>query len=238
MNASESPGLPSFRNVWVDDLDAAPPSCPWLWHGYLASGCITLLTSPWKAGKTTLVSALLTRLGSGGELAGLPVRAGRAAIVSEESIEQWRLRKQKFGFGRHVCWLCRPFRGQPSLPAWLALLDHLLDLRQEHGLDLVVIDPLAGFLPARSESEPTSVLRALTPLGRLTAAGLAVWLLHHPRKQGGPGGLWARGSGVLPAQADIVMRWPMPAAPATPTAAASSPPGRASTPRRAAGSSS
>lgn len=144
-------------------------------------------------------------MGSGGALADLAVRPGKAVVVSEESIEQWRLRKQKFGFGPHICWICRPFRGKPRLPEWLALLDHILDLRHDHGIELAVIDPLASFLPARSESEATGVMEALLPLQRLTAVGLAVLLLHHPRKHGGPDGAWARGSGALPTHADIIL---------------------------------
>src|SRR6516225_3379061 len=53
----------------------------WLWHGYLGPGKITLLTSQWKSGKTTLISVLLARLSRGGELAGLPLAAGRAAMI-------------------------------------------------------------------------------------------------------------------------------------------------------------
>src|SRR5207248_5810696 len=61
----------------------------WVWHGYVAAGAVTLLTSRWKAGKTTLLSVLLARLGAGGELAGLPVAAGRAVVVSEEAPGLW-----------------------------------------------------------------------------------------------------------------------------------------------------
>ena len=32
---------------------------PWLWEGLLAAGNITLLTSVWKAGKSTLLALLL-----------------------------------------------------------------------------------------------------------------------------------------------------------------------------------
>ena len=74
--------------LWYDDLalTAAAP-IRWVWHGYLASGSVTLLTSRWKAGKTTLLSLLLSRLGNGGELAGSAVTAGRAVVVSEEAPE-------------------------------------------------------------------------------------------------------------------------------------------------------
>jgi hypothetical protein len=42
----------------------------WLWLGFVARGGVTLLTSQWKAGKTTLLSLLLARLKPGGSLAG------------------------------------------------------------------------------------------------------------------------------------------------------------------------
>jgi hypothetical protein len=63
----------------------AGPQTRWLWQGYLATGAVTLLTSQWKTGKTTLMSVLLSRMKTGGSLAGLSVAAGRAVVVSEES---------------------------------------------------------------------------------------------------------------------------------------------------------
>ena len=63
-----------FAILNTDDLNAAAQaSLPWLWHGFLAPGNITLLTSQWKSGKTTLIAVLLSRLNAGGQLAGLPV---------------------------------------------------------------------------------------------------------------------------------------------------------------------
>jgi hypothetical protein len=72
------------------EVQAACPSAErWLWQGYLAPGEVTLLTSQWKSGKSTLLAVLLSKLRAGGDLAGLPVRAGRAVVVSEESPAQW-----------------------------------------------------------------------------------------------------------------------------------------------------
>ena len=65
------------------------------------------------------------------------------------------------------------------------------------GLDLLVVDPLASFLPGRCESDAASLLEALHPLHRLTARGAAVLLLHHPRKKSAEAGSMARGSGAL-----------------------------------------
>ena len=72
--------------VWGQaDLSAAAGAPqPWLWQGFLAPGAVTLLTTQWKAGKTTLAAVLLARLKAGGELAGLPLAAGGAVVASEE----------------------------------------------------------------------------------------------------------------------------------------------------------
>jgi AAA domain len=71
------------RVVPARDLDKQPLTVPtWLWHGYLGPGKITLLTSQWKSGKTTLVSLLLARLPQGGQLAGLAVAPAKAFVIS------------------------------------------------------------------------------------------------------------------------------------------------------------
>jgi hypothetical protein len=192
--------------LWLDDLRrAAQEELTWLWHGYLAAGGVTLLTSLWKSGKTTLVSVLLARLKSGGQLAGRALAAGKAVVVSEESPAQWLLRSRQLDFAGQVCWLCRPFRGKPSSDQWLALLDRLAELRHRQGVALVVIDPLAAFLPGRDESGAAGMLAALAPLQRLTTLGMSVLLLHHPRKKESAAGLAARGSGALPGFADILI---------------------------------
>lgn len=102
----------------------------WLWHGYLAAGNVTLLTSQWKTGKTTLLAILLPHMKKGGTLAGLPIRAGTAVVLSEEGPEQWKLRGQRFGYKKQVCWFCRPFRGKPTLEQWHGLIEQILRLHQ------------------------------------------------------------------------------------------------------------
>jgi len=206
LEQSGQPASPDFREQWLDDLRTAEGAgLSWLWHGYLAPGNITLLTSQWKSGKTTLVSVLLSRLKSSGTLCGLPLQAGKAAVVSEEDAGIWLQRSRKLDFGRHVCWFCRPFRGQPTVRGWLALIDCLSDLRRQHGIDLVVIDPLASFLPGRNENNASVMMSTLLPLQRLAAEGVSVLLLHHPRKKEAAEGQLARGSGALSGFVDILM---------------------------------
>src|SRR5207244_2463356 len=74
MNSPSSPSA-QFPLLWLDDLRRqAEAQRTWLWQGYLAPGNVTLLTSQWKAGKTTLLSILLDRMKTGGTLAARPKR--------------------------------------------------------------------------------------------------------------------------------------------------------------------
>jgi len=197
---------PVFRPLAYKELHtAATTRSDWLWHGFLAPGSLTMVTSFWKAGKTTLLALLLDRLGKGGHLAGSAVSAGRAVVVSEEDPALWIQRGERLNFGEHVRWLCRPFRGKPTPHQWQALIDTLADLRREQGIDLVAIDPLATFLPNRNENVASLMLEALLPFQKLTALGTAVLLQHHPRRQASVAGQMARGSGALSGHADILI---------------------------------
>jgi hypothetical protein len=139
----------------------------------------------------------------------LPLRAGKAVAVSEEGLDQWQRRAGQLDFGDHVGWISRPFKTRPTQSDWLALLDRLAEWHAERTLSLVVIDPLAAFLPARSENDAGCVLEALMPLQRLTTQGLSVLVNHHPRRAKSAAGSAARGSGALSGWADILveMRW-------------------------------
>src|SRR5438552_13684812 len=170
MSASSADPV-SIPALWLDDLRrVAQPVTEWLWPGYLAAGNLTLLTSQWKTGKTTLLSLLLDRMKAGGSLVGLPVKPGKAVILSEEAPALWLERSHRFDFTEHVTWLCRPFAQQPRKEQWLQLIDHLLALHDQVGLSLVAIDTLAMFFPAGSETNASAMLAALLPLRRLTSA--------------------------------------------------------------------
>jgi hypothetical protein len=188
------------------DLKAGgPPERSWLWHGYLVPGGVTLLTSQWKAGKSTLISVLLARMRTGGLLAGRPLAAGRAVVVSEEDPSLWRDRGQVLGFGDHLHWICRPFLARPREDEWLALLDQVGRLHERARVDLLVLDALANLAPLRSENDAAEMLKALLPLQRLTSRGLCALIAHHPKKGVIVPGQAARGSGALPAFVDVVV---------------------------------
>jgi hypothetical protein len=202
--APGAPGGPTFLRA--DDrnrLDRPDPG--WLWHGYLAPGAITLLTGRPKVGKTTLVSVLLAKLEFSGDLAGRPVRAGRAVVVSEEHESLWKERHRRLGFGPNVGILCRPFPRRATADDWRALIDHLAAVRRGPGLDLVVIDSLTTFFPGRSENHARHMLDMVLSLRRLTDVGVGVLILHHPKKRPTAPGRAARGSTALTRNVDIVL---------------------------------
>lgn len=180
----------------------------WLWHGYLARTKLTILISPPKAGKTTLLSHLLARLAlaEGGKLAGLAVAPSRVLVVSEEAESDWDARCQRLAIGQNVQFLCRPFRAaRPTAEQWFALIARLEALHRQEPFDLVVIDPLATLLPGYAESLAPQMLDCLLPLQALANQGPAVWLLHHPAKSKRADGQTTRGTNSLAGFADIVM---------------------------------
>jgi len=156
------------------------------------------VTSLWKTGKTTLLAGMLRCLETGEPFLGRATRPARAWVVSEESRSHWRERLALVPIGAHVQLIARPFRGRPTLDDWNELIDWAIAAKP----DLFVVDPLASFLPGRCESDAASLLEALQPLLRLTAVGIAVLLLHYPRKRRSEVGSAARGSGAMLAFVD------------------------------------
>jgi hypothetical protein len=192
------PGIWDGEPALVDQPAVAP-----LWEGYLAAGKVTLLTSLWKSGKTTLLTLLLARRAAGGTLVGRAVLPGNTVVISEEAEDLWAERRRRLDFGGRVCLMCQPFDGRPTLPQWLELMDYLCELRRDRGVDLVVVDTLSSFLPGRNENNATVVQDALLPFRRLTRQGVATLLMHHPRKGEPRLGQAARGSGAFDGFADI-----------------------------------
>ncbi|CAN5618632.1 hypothetical protein BH11PLA2_BH11PLA2_19290 [soil metagenome] len=173
----------------------------WLWDGFLVRGMTTLMTSRWKAGKTTLISILLNRLTTGEPYLGAAVTPASVLIVSEEPLSLWQQRDAALTFGENVHFLCRPFLGRPTMEQWNELIARI----DSTGVDLVVIDPLSMFLPGSIENNATGMQDSLQPLYRLTQRGVAVLLVHHPRKGGSTSELSPRGTGALTGFVDVLI---------------------------------
>jgi len=213
--SSETETETPVRAMPIKNLDPIPmdsvvfgpagPQGDWLWHGYLAAGDLTLLTSRWKSGKTTLISGLLQRLGTGEPFLNRATRPARVLYVSEEAERHWAERRAVFPIGNHVGLLSQPFFGAPDASDWRSLLDTASTIHAKKKIDLLVIDPLASFLPTGCEFDSTAMMAALHPLARLQQMGIGVLLLHHPRKAPAAVGSSARGSGALLGYVDTTL---------------------------------
>jgi hypothetical protein len=191
----------------MDQLDtpAAPATIDWLWHGLIARRNVTLFTSQWKAGKTTLMTGLLQQFGTGGTFLDRPVVPAKVLVVSEESRTTWAERTKRMPLGPHCRLLARPFPRRPTPGQWEHLVETAMELQAAGGLDLLVIDPLARFLPGSTESDLGALLQMLDPLQCLTDGGAGVTILHHPRKKRSEEGASARGHGGLLAAVDVIV---------------------------------
>src|SRR5947209_1402395 len=139
--------LPAAGEIWDDDIPVALEAPrQWVWQGLIRPGSLTLLTSQWKAGKTTLLSILLGLRVAGGALGGLAVKPGHTLVITEEPMSLWDERGARHHFGDSVCFISRPFRAIPTEHEWRGLIDRALAIHRAHGVDLFVIDPLAPFL--------------------------------------------------------------------------------------------
>src|SRR5687767_10572418 len=93
---------PALDSHPMDQLDAVADESPpqgWLWDGYIARGNLTLLTSQWKAGKTTLLTGLLQRISADGTFLGRACAPARVLVVSEESRQHWAVRLRTMPIG-------------------------------------------------------------------------------------------------------------------------------------------
>lgn len=197
-----NPQAMSPQPLWDDQVAAtAEISSDWLWPGFLARGNLTLLTSMWKAGKTTLLAHLLARRLKGQSLLGAAVAPGRSVVISEEPRSLWAERCRRFVFGGNLCLFPEPFNHLPSAAEWRGLIDQIDRSRTDRQVDLVVIDSLTHFL--RTENAAAGVLDLLMPLRDLARRGVAVLLMHHPRRQGATLGNAGRGHGSLHSEVDI-----------------------------------
>lgn len=176
----------------------------WLWHGYLAPGSITLLSSLWKAGKTTLLTHMLKNLETGGQFCGQQVISGSVLYITEESEARWADRRDLFNLTDNVEFLIRPFRCKPSWDHWLEFIAYLESLYQRRRVDLLIMDTLSNLWPVKDENDAACVQSALMPLHRVVKHAAAM-LVHHNRKSDGHEATAARGSGALMAFVDTIV---------------------------------
>jgi hypothetical protein len=188
-------------------LKSLAPPIDWIWDGVLATGMVTMVSSRWKQGKTTLVSALLAHLGRGGAFAGSTLKPTRVVVVSEEPPSLWDKRHTKLHFDeKNIVFAPQPFCGHPSRSQWS---DMILQFAEEK-YGVVVLDPLARFVPGELENRPSLITDVLDEMHMLTEQGTAILMNVHPSKGRERGDFDVRGTGAIAAFADILVKFDRP----------------------------
>lgn len=193
--------------VLITTLSSEQTPVDWLWEGFLARGQFTLLASLWKAGKTTLICWLLKSIENHGQFIGRNTKNVNVLIISEESEAIWAKRKEEYGLGNNIWLSCRPLSRKTNTQQWIQFISKTADFCSVNNIELVIIDTLATFWPVRDENDATQVTSALLPLNTLLEKNLVLMVVHHDRKSGGEEGTASRGSGALPAYADIIVEF-------------------------------
>jgi hypothetical protein len=182
------------RYLLSSELSAIDPEVQWLVHGLIRRGAGTMLSAHPKAGKTTFMAYLLKALGSGEPFLGMATKPSKVLVISEEDQSTLTERRDDIGLGNHIGWYVRPFPVRPTMVLWQAFIKEVLADGQHFGADLVILDTLAKHLPCKDENHATEVETALQPLWALTQQNLALFVIHHTKKQMMDDGTGARGS--------------------------------------------
>lgn len=195
-----------FRNP--DELSSSSTDVSWVWRGYLARGAITLFVAQPKAGKSTLLYAMLAALGRGdAEFAGARLYGpAKAVYLSEESAPTIREKVSRFGIATDTVWFLTREEAFPPRPLRL-VTEAAVEQARRVGATILVVDTLAiwAHLGPDAEKDAGAMQRALEPLLAASGAGLAVLVIHHMRKADGDGGTSVRGSSALLGTVDCLM---------------------------------
>ncbi|OGM12635.1 hypothetical protein A2V80_01665 [Candidatus Woesebacteria bacterium RBG_16_39_8b] len=194
-----------FDPVFLSSVNETEENVEWVWDGYLGTGCLTLFSALWKAGKTTLLSHLLKSFQEGTPLAGKEVKKSKCLIISEENKAIWAERRDELDLTGDIWLLSRPFSQRLKYNQWVSLIQQIADFCQENKIDVVIFDTISGFWSVTNENDASEVGSALLPFNLLLNLKMAVLLVHHFRKALGDEGTAARGSSALGSAVDILM---------------------------------
>lgn len=181
----------------------APPEPEWLWKGYLARRAIALVAGRPKAGKSTLIAAVIEALTSdAGSFLGRPIESCPVVLLSEEGhstvADKLPASDRILVANRETSW---------PLPTWAKSISQATAAATQAGAGLLVVDTF-GFwagLGQDAGNDAGAVAQAMRPLTEAARAGLAVLLVHHQNKSGADDGRAILGSTQFAAAVDVIV---------------------------------
>ena len=185
--------------------EIVPQRIEWLWDGRIARGKITVLDGDPGLGKSTVIVDLASRLTSGRPMPKSQdaCEPGNVVIAScEDGMADTivpRLNAADAELSRiHFFSVLRDGKGGERLPAIPEDLPAFERVISETNAQLVIIDPLMGYLSDTANSwKDQSVRKALTPLAGLAErSGAAIVVVRHLRKGEHESAIYAGGGSI------------------------------------------
>ncbi len=179
--------LARFVNVGKVD----PERITWLWPGFIPAGKLTLIDGDPGDGKSTMTLDLAARISSGAAMPdGTRVPLGRIMLLSAEDGIADTIRPRLDAAGADVTAIVvfdEVFEDGVARPVELPRdLHHIERAIREHGITLVIVDPLMAFLGGVDSHNDQSVRRALHPISKMAdSTGCAIVVVRHLNKGGG-----------------------------------------------------
>lgn len=190
--------MPAIRSRTVSQVTLSPVR--WLWEPYLARGSLALLDGDPEIGKSLISIDLAARLSRGGELPN-GTAAGRphvAILLGTEDNAAETIGPRAVAAGADPERVIIPVEEDAEGLCFPANVPEMEELVCAHAADLVVIDPIAAFLPSHLASATDhGVRRSLKPLAALARrTDCTILLVRHLRKAEGGRALY-RGLGSI-----------------------------------------
>jgi hypothetical protein len=184
------------------------PNPDWIWHGYLARGCMTELDGQVKlAGKTTLAFHLIRAIISNEEFLSRSTTKTNVLYLTEQQREPFLFQAHQAGLADRGDELKLLFRGDFTGIPWADLIARVAEKCVEFDAGLLVVDTIAKLAGIRNENDAGEWMLANEPLqDAIHKHHLAVLALRHDRKGGGTVTESGRGSSQGSGDPDVITR--------------------------------
>jgi DNA polymerase I-like protein with 3'-5' exonuclease and polymerase domains len=197
-----------------ETLDFTPPAIDWFIDGVLGRGLITELVAKVKLGKTTfMLQGIRAGIAGDDEYCGRAVKPLRAAYVTEEGFQTFRIAMDRYGLndlvGVDAFFTVFDFETVDVDPKKLNLpyvIDSLIRHARTDRVDVVILDTLSIIAGLDEEDHSGKAAGVMAEVRRLASDGLAVGILRHSRKSGGEVGDAGRGSSAISGYCDVLLQ--------------------------------
>jgi DnaB-like helicase N terminal domain/AAA domain len=173
---------------------------------FKTGGSITEIGAKVKAGKTTLVTAMVRAVVDGDVFFNLPTLKTPVVYLTEQPGVSFRQAMERADLLGREDFTVLPFYDTRGM-GWREVAAAAVKECRRIGASLLVVDTLSQFAGLTGDKENNSgdALEAIRPLQEAAEEGIAVVVIRHERKSGGEVGDSGRGSSAFAGAVDIVV---------------------------------